>query len=159
MKKEAKAAKTFVYIRSTGETISVSQAVHDAYYGDALQFQVEERHHGRCVCPPDKTWICDMDCPICEYHRAGNTVSLNALTGEEKAQLMDTLKNRALLGHIFARLRELDPDADTIIAMWQENDRISDHSIAEALERPQSAFANQIKQYRAEFRRILNDAF
>ena len=159
MKKEVKAAKTFVYIRSTGETISVSQAVHDAYYGDAIQFQVEERLYGRCVCPPDKTWICDMDCLICEYHRAGNTVSLDALTGEEKAQLMDTLRNRAVLGRIFTRLRELDPDADTIIAMWQENDRISDHSIAEALERPQSAFANQMKQYRTEFRRILNDAF
>lgn len=159
MKRETKITKPFIYIRSTGEMIPVSQAVQDAYYGEAVRFQTEEHRYGRCVCPPDKVRVCDMDCPICEYHRVGNTVSLDELIDEENMQLMDALENHALLDRIFACLRELDPDADTIIAMWQENDRVSDRSIAEALGRPQSTFANQMKQYREEFRRILNDVY
>ena len=61
---------------------------------------------------------------------------------------------RDLLDRLFARLRELDPDADTIITMWIDDDNVSDRAIAKALGRPQRTFADQMKKYRTELRRI-----
>ena len=55
---------------------------------------------------------------------------------------------------LIERLRELDPDADAVLALWQENDKISDRAIAKALGRPQRTFADQMKRYRTELRKI-----
>lgn len=38
--------------------------------------------------------------------------------------------------------------------MWQENWKVSDRAIAEALGRPQRTFADQMKRYRTELQRI-----
>ena len=56
--------------------------------------------------------------------------------------------------HSTARLRELDPDADIIIAMWMDDDKVSDRVIAKALGRPQHTFVSQMRKYRTELRRI-----
>ena len=55
---------------------------------------------------------------------------------------------------LIERLRELDPDVDAILALWQENDKFSDRAIAKALGRPQRTFADQMKRYRTELRKI-----
>ena len=55
---------------------------------------------------------------------------------------------------LIERLRELDPDADAILALWQENDKLSDRAIAKALGRPQRTFADQMKRYRTDLRKI-----
>ena len=58
----------------------------------------------------------------------------------------------------FARLRELDPEADTIIQLWQDHpEGISDRAIARKLGRPQKTFADQMKKYRTDLRRIAGD--
>ena len=41
-----------------------------------------------------------------------------------------------------------------ILALWQENDKLSDRAIAKALGRPQRTFADQMKRYRTELRKI-----
>ena len=61
---------------------------------------------------------------------------------------------RTLTARLIERLRELDPDADAILALWQENDKFSDRAIAKALGRPQRTFADQMKRYRTELRKI-----
>ena len=68
--------------------------------------------------------------------------------------LEDDAADRDLLARLIARLRELDPDADAILTLWQENDKISDRAIAKALGRPQRTFADQMKRYRTELRKI-----
>ena len=57
-----------------------------------------------------------------------------------------------LLEQLIQRLRELDPDADRIIQMLGEE--MSDRAIAKALGRPQRTFADQMKRYRTELRKI-----
>ena len=47
------------------------------------------------------------------------------------------------------RLRELDPDADKIIAMWTKDPDISDREIARRLGREHSTFQKQIARYRS----------
>ena len=72
----------------------------------------------------------------------------------EAPAVEDLIADRDLLDRLFARLRELDPDADTIIAMWMNDDSVSDCAIAKALGRSQRTFADQMRKYRTELRRI-----
>lgn len=138
----------FIYDRTTGEKIPVSKEVRDEYYREAARIRMKEQAHGRCVCPQSKVWACDGDCLICEYRRSGDLASLDVPVGEDgEDTLMDMLPSEApaieriiadrdLLDRLFARLRELDPDADTIITMWIDDDNVSDRAIAKALGRP-----------------------
>lgn len=105
------------------------------------------------------------ECNGC-YRRSGDMASLDVPIGEDgEGALLDmvpdeapsiesVIADRDLLDRLFARLRELDPDADTIIAMWMDDDKVSDRTIAKALGRPQRTFADQMKKYRTELRRI-----
>ena len=156
----------FIYIRTTGEKVPVTKEVRDAYYGEAARVRMQEQANGHCLCPQSEAWACDGDCLICEYQNFEDLISLDILVGEDgEDTLLDMVPSRApsiesvvadhdLLDHLFARLRELDPDADTIIAMWQDDYKVSDRAIAKALGRPQRAFADQMKRYRTELRRI-----
>ena len=63
-----------------------------------------------------------------------------------------------VLEQLFARLRELDPEADTIIQLWKDHpEGISDRAIARELGRPQKTFADQMKKYRTDLRRITGE--
>lgn len=97
-----------------------------------------------------------------EYHR-NDTLSLDVENTEggaslygmvEAASMENLIEDRMLLEQLIKRFRELDPDADRILGMWRDNDKISDRKIAEALGRPQRTFADQMKRYRDEFRKI-----
>jgi hypothetical protein len=68
------------------------------------------------------------------------------------------ISDRILLEQLFARLRELDPEANTIIQLWMDHpEGISDRAIARELGRPQKTFADQMKKYRIDLRRITGD--
>ena len=106
-----------------------------------------------------------MVCMDCEFRKT-DAISLDAPQGDdEDTTLMDAIPDgrtlledeavdRDLLARLIARLRELDPDADAILTLWSENDMISDRAIAKALGRPQRTFADQMKRYRTELRKI-----
>lgn len=70
----------------------------------------------------------------------------------------EVIADRMLLEQLFARLRELDPEADTIIQLWKNHpEGISDRAITRELGRPQKAFADQMKKHRTDLRRITGD--
>ena len=153
----------FIYLRSTGEKIPVTKEQHDAFYKEASRIRDKEQNHGRCVCPYRYIWKCDGDCIDCEYHRAGDTLSLDVPTEDGSNDLYNTVSDtaptmedviadRILLEQLFAKLRELDPDADLIIELLGNG--LSDRKIAEALGRKQRTFAAQMKKYRTELRQI-----
>ena len=166
MKNNTKEYQPFIYDRSTKTKIPVSKEVRDAYYREAARIRMKEQAHGRCVCSQKDVWACDGDCLVCEHHRSGDIASLDIPVGEdgedtlldmmpdETPSIKSVIADRDLLDRLFARLRELDPDADTIIGMWQADWKVSDRAIAEALGRPQRTFADQMKRYRIELRRI-----
>ena len=76
----------------------------------------------------------------------------------EAPAIESIIADRDLLDRLFARLRELDHDADTIIAMWMDDGNVSDRAIAKALGRPQRTFADQMKKYRTELRRMTSSS-
>lgn len=158
-----KISTPFIYLRSTGEKIPVTKEQHDAFYKEASRIRDKEQNHGRCVCPYRYIWKCDGDCIDCEYHRAGDTLSLDVPTEDGSNDLYNTVSDtaptmedviadRILLEQLFAKLRELDPDADLIIELLGNG--LSDRKIAEALGRKQRTFADQMKKYRTELRKI-----
>ena len=154
----------FIYLHSLNEKIPVSEDEYQKFSKEATRIRKYEQYHHRCFCPKQFNWKCDGDCDICEYHSTG-VLSLDAGNCEDGSSLYDSdliatscmenvIEDRMLLNQLFQRLRELDPDADRIIEMWMDDDKVSDRKIAEALGRPQRTFSDQMKRYRAEFRKI-----
>lgn len=149
----------FIYLRSTGEKISVTKEQRDAFYKEADRIRHKEQHHHRCMCSKKHLWECDGDCIGCKYHAAGDTLSLDIPTEDGEVNMYDcipdsspsmenVIADRLLLDQLFNRLRELDPDADTIIQCWLDDYKISDRAIAEKLGRKQRTFADQMKKIR-----------
>ena len=56
----------FIYLRSTGEKISVTKEQRDAFYKEADRVRHKEQDHSRCMCPYHFIWKCDGDCLDCE---------------------------------------------------------------------------------------------
>lgn len=148
----------FIYVCSTGEKVSVSKAQHDAYYREADRIRHKEQHHKRCMCPYRYIWKCDGDCSVCEYHAAGDTLSLDSDTSyflpDNSPPVEDVIIDRLLIEQLFKRLRELDRDADIIIRAWIEDPSVSDRAIAGRLGRKQRTFADRMKRIRSDLKRI-----
>ena len=153
----------FIYLRSTGEKISVTKEQHNSFYKEADRIRQKEQDHGRCMCPYRFIWKCDGDCLDCEYHAAGDISSLDQPLSDGNGTLGDYIPDRSkpmekviadrmLLEQLIARFRELDPDADRIIELL--GDELSDRKIAEQLGRKQRTFADQMKKIRTELRKI-----
>lgn len=159
----------FIYDRESGEKTPVSKELHDDFYREAGRIRKKEQSRGRCVCPRRCIWKCDGGCAGCEYRAAGDTVSLDRpLTDSEGTlgefipcggrPMEEVIEDRMLLEALIARLRELDPEADIMIRIWAEHpDGISDRAVARELGRPQRTFADQIKRYRADLRKLVNE--
>ena len=45
---KSKSKTYFIYIRSTGEKVSVTKEQHDAFYKEASRIRDKEQNHGRC---------------------------------------------------------------------------------------------------------------
>ena len=167
--KENQSKSYFIYIRSTKQKVPVTKEQHDAFYKEASRIRNKEQNHHRCMCPYNYIWQCDGDCLDCEYYAAGDMLSLDEPTTDGNGNMYDYLPDstprmenviigRMLLEELFARLRELDPDADHIIQLWTDNPKgISDRKIAEVLGRPQRTFADQMKKIRTELWKIRGD--
>lgn len=152
-----------VYLHRSKTWVEVTEEQYYAYYRDIWATRKRAQAHGQCMCPKSKTWMCDGDCPICEFSGAGDMRSLDALNPDGNSGMYDYLPDtapnmediitdRMLLDQLIQRLRELDPDADHIIQMLGEE--MSDRAIAEKLGRKQRTFADQMKRYRTELRKI-----
>lgn len=169
MKKDVNHKTYFIYLRDIKAKVPVIKEQHDAFYKEASRVRKKEQYHHRCMCPYRFIWKCDGDCLGCEYHAAGDMISLDEPTTDGNGNMYDYLPDstplmenvitgRMLLEKLFSRLRELDPDADRIIQLWKDNPKgISDRKIAQALGRPQRTFADQMKRIRTELWKIRGD--
>lgn len=121
-----------------------------------------------CRCPFSMAWKCDGHCDLCEYFFPAELSLDNQIGGSEesesfldqledpRANFADILADRSLLDVLFDRLRELDPNADTIIHLWQDNPDISDRAIAKDLGISQSTFSKHMKDVRRELKKLLD---
>ena len=66
-----------IYLKATRQWVEVTEEYyrdHTRHY-DALRKR--QQSHGQCVCPKNKFWLCDGDCLVCKFHRAGDMHSLD----------------------------------------------------------------------------------
>lgn len=117
------------------------------------------------MCPRKYIWKCDGNCDLCEYHAAGDMLSLDVPTEDGNANMYDAIPDTAptiedvisdalLIEQLFVKLHELTPNADSIIECWKEDYKISDRAIAERLGIKQRTFADQMKKIRTELRKV-----
>lgn len=143
--------------------VEITEAQYRALYPEIWATQKREQHHHRCMCTRKYLWKCDGNCDLCEYHAAGDILSLDVPTEDGNANLYDTIPDTAptmedvlsdamLLEQLIARFRELDLDADRIIELLRYE--LSDRKIAGQLGRKQRTFADQMKKIRTELRKI-----
>lgn len=121
------------------------------------------QYHGECFCTRDKWWLCDGMCDDCEFHNR-STVSLDDplpdgegtrgdYVPDDKPTPEEISSDRDLLMCLIKRFREIDSEADRILAIWLDHpEGISDRKVAELLGRKQRTFADEMKKFRDEFR-------
>lgn len=135
-----------IYIRSTKQWVPVTEEVYLAYYRPIWRTQKAAQKAGQCFCPKDKLWLCDGDCPMCEYRAPGNTISLDApienadgdkfslveTIEDPTADFADILVDRLLLEQLLNELAEQDPEGKRICELIMEG--CSKTEIADALQ-------------------------
>ncbi|MCI2105515.1 MAG: hypothetical protein LKK00_02170 [Intestinimonas sp.] len=117
-----------IYLKDLHQWVSVSKTDFDNYYRDINTYRRRQQEHGRCVCPASKRYLCDMDCCFCRFHKGGDSLSLDyTITDEEgnekswlddlpddKPSAQSLIEGRELLGALFHKLDELDPEGRRI---------------------------------------------
>ncbi len=123
-----KSAEHSIYLKDLHQWVSVSKVDYDNYYRDINTYRRRQQEHGRCVCPASKRYLCDMDCCSCRFHKGGDSLSLDyTITDEEgnekswlddlpddKPSAQSLIEDRELLGALFHKLDELDPEGRRI---------------------------------------------
>lgn len=136
-----------IYIHSIKQWVPVTEEVYSEYYRPVWRTQKAAQKAGQCLCPKNKLWLCDGDCAMCEYHAAGNTVSLDAPienSDGDEFSLIDTLEDptsnfaevlvdRLLLERLLDELAEQDPEGKRICELIMEGS--SKTEIADTLQR------------------------
>ena len=157
-----------IYDKATRQWFEVPAESYQAYDRERTAFRKNLQHQGRCCCPRSKWWLCDMACMYCEF-RSDGTMSLDAPQGEdEDMTLMDCIPDdspafedvqadRDLLDRLVVRLKEIDPDADFLLANWKKEEHVSDRALAEALGEKQRTFADRMKRVRTELWKMRNE--
>ncbi len=152
-----------LYSKAARQWFPVTKEQYEEYDRERTAFRKKMQDHGCCNCPRRKWWLCDMMCDDCEYHVHGMlsldapeayvNFCLNDIIPDDSPLLEDAQADRDLLDRLIDRLHELDPDADALLELWQENDKISDRAIARTLDCPQRTFADRMKRIRTELRK------
>ena len=135
-----------IYIRSTKTWMPVTEEVYREYYRSVWRTRKAMQKAGQCLCRKPMLWVCDGDCATCEYHTAGNTISLDAPiqnpggeefslkdTLEDSSSFADVLVDRLLLEQLLDELAERDPEGKRICELIMAGS--SKTEIADTLQR------------------------
>lgn len=129
--------------------VPVSKEVFDDYYRPINAYRRTAQNHRRCVCPPQKRLLCDMDCGRCPYAAEGDTVSLNEtvmdkdgneiefgdILPSDEPDVDEEMMKTELLNELERLLGALDPADRTICEMVKQGK--SEREIATVLDRSQ----------------------
>ncbi|MDJ0304729.1 ECF-type sigma factor [Dehalobacter sp.] len=158
-----------IYLPHEKQWVEVTETQYYAYYRDIWAIRKHAQKHRQCICPKSKLWICDGDCAMCEYHAAGNTVSLDApmenADGEEFSLLdtledptnsfADVLMDRLLLEQLLNELEERDPEGKRICELIMEGQ--SEREAAVTLNMARSTFKRHWTAIKAELARQIKE--
>lgn len=152
-----------IYIRSTKQWVPCTKEQFDDYYRDINAYRRTQMNHGRCVCPPSKRLMCDMDCWTCPYRTPGDLSSLDSGRIDDEGDEMnwldhlqeempdlqtpsneDIVTDALYMRQLLARLNEVMPQALEIGRLRQMG--LSEDSIAEEIGTGRKTYAYRIKK-------------
>jgi DNA-directed RNA polymerase specialized sigma subunit len=159
-----------IHLKDLHQWVPVSKTDYDNYYRDINAYRRRQQEHGCCVCPANKRYLCDMDCWVCRFHKAGDELSLDYTVtdedGNEKSWLDDLadeapsaqsiLEERELLGALLCKLDELDSNGRRICELLLQDK--SEREIAAIMGISQQSTINYKKKKAfGTLRELLND--
>lgn len=152
-----------IYLRSSGQRVAVTKEQFDDYYRDINAYRRTQQNHGRCVCPPSKRLLCDMDCFNCPYRTDGDVSSLDDNLSFDEGKEMnrldhlqeklpelqlpsneDIVADALYMQEILARLTELMPQAIEIGRLREQG--LTEDAIAEQIGTGRKTYAYRIKK-------------
>lgn len=153
----------YIYLHSTGERVFCTKEEFGNYYRDINAYRRTQQNHGRCVCPPSRWLMCDMDCWTCPYRTPGDVSSLDSGRIDEEGSEMNWLDklqeeapdlrgssteeivtNALYLRQILARLNEIMPQAMEIGRLRQMG--LSEDAIAAEIGTGRKTYAYRLKK-------------
>ena len=114
-----------IYDKQTKKWFEVTPEQYKEFDNWRTNLRKREQYHHRCMCPRNKWWLCDGMCDDCEFHAAGDILSLDATTTNDEgddvrlldrftspeSNLNDIILDQILMQQLLKRLAELMPEA------------------------------------------------
>lgn len=151
-----------IYDKQTRQWVEVTPEEYANFDRWRTNLRKREQYHKRCMCPRNKWWLCDGVCDDCEFHAAGDVLSLDKTVsnddGDETclldsipsdtSNLNDIILDQILMQQLLKRLDELMPAARGIGRLRQMN--VKDEDIADAIGIKRTTFRSRIEKARAQ---------
>lgn len=145
-----------IYLKPTKEWVEVPEEYYREHIRYYDTFRKKAQYHGQCACPKNKFWLCDGDCYNCEFHRAGDMLSLDFENENEDGDSVSPLDSipdtaplvdevvcdQAVLTQLFDRLAELMPEAEEIGRLRMDN--LPDEAIADIIGIKRTTFRSRL---------------
>lgn len=111
----------YIYLNRGKDRIAVEESVYREYYRPIWATLKRQQEHGRCNCP---SWrLCEGDCGMCRYHKAGDSwsldhehrapdgeiISLHETLEDEDARFEDIVTDAMLLESLMNQLKQKYP--------------------------------------------------
>ena len=147
-----------IYDKGTRQWFEVTPEQYAEFDRWRTNLRKREQYHGRCMCPRNKWWLCDGMCDDCEFHAAGDVLSLDkpiSTEADDDVSLLNTLTDPSLsiedvicdkaeLDQLFKRLNEIMPEAAEIGRLRMK--KLSDETIAEIIGIKRTTFLSRLKK-------------
>lgn len=153
----------YIFLRSNNLKVPCTKEQFNDYYRDINAYRRTQMNHNRCVYPPSKWLMCDMDCHTCPYRTTGDILYFdNTITddyGHEKTHLdylqekmpdlitpplEDFVSEAIYFKEILNRLCEIMPQAIKIGKLRQLG--LSEEAIAKEIGVGRKTYAYRIKK-------------
>ena len=172
MKSKENQSKSYrIYDKGTRHWFEVTREQYIEYDRWRTRVRKKEQYHHRCMCPRSKWWLCDGMCLDCEFHAAGDTLSLDATRTNEdgdevslldgfaspESDLNDIVLDQILMQQLLKRLAELMPEASEIGKLRLQG--LKDEAIADAIGIKRTTFRSRIEKARAALREEYGEDF
>lgn len=160
-----------IYLKATRDWVEVPEDYYKDHNRYCNTFRKRRQSHGQCACPKNKFWLCDVDCYNCEFHRAGDMLSIDYATENKDGDLFSMLDKLAdtspsieevvtdqiMLDMLFQRLAEIIPEARCIGDLRMAG--LSDGEIADKIGIPRTTFLSRLKKAKEILQREYPDLF
>lgn len=160
-----------IYLKATREWVEVNEEIYKEHTRFHDAFRKRQQSHGQCVCPKHKFWLCDADCLVCEFRRAGDHLSLDYETENQDGDtcspldmlkdsapsIEDVICDKAELDQLFDRLNELMPEAIKIGELRMEG--LTDEAIANTIGVKRTTFRSRLEKAKAQLQKEYPDLF